>query len=60
MSVAEGKDVVVNSIADDVWGSEYEVTVVLIDKFDSWYWLYFSIPPMSIPMKNSKTNNIKW
>ena len=28
--------VVVNSMADDVWGSEYELTGVLSDKVDSW------------------------
>ena len=36
-SVTEGIDVVVNSIPDDVWGSEDELTGVLIDKFESYY-----------------------
>ena len=39
MSVTEGTDVVVNSIADDVWGYEDELTGVLSDKVDIWYWL---------------------
>ena len=30
--VAEGTDVVVNSISEDVWGSEDELTGVLSDK----------------------------
>ena len=37
LSVTEGIDVVVNSIPDDVWGSEDELTGVLIDKFESYY-----------------------
>ena len=37
LSVAEGTDVVVNLIADDVWGSEDELTGALSDKFESWY-----------------------
>ena len=32
LSVAEGVDVVVNSITEDVWGSEDELTGVLSDK----------------------------
>ena len=39
LSVTEGTDVVVNSIADDVWGSEDELTGVLSDKVESWDWL---------------------
>ena len=39
MYVAEGTDVVVNSIADDVWDSEYELTGVLSDKVEIWYLL---------------------
>ena len=39
MSVTEGKGVVVNSIAYDVWGYEYEPTDALSDKVESWYWL---------------------
>ena len=35
----KGIDIVVDSIADDVWGSEDEITGVLSDKVDSWYWL---------------------
>ena len=37
--VAEETDIVDNSIADDVWGSEDELTGVLSDKVESWYWL---------------------
>ena len=37
LSVTEGTDVVVNSIADDVCGSEYKITGALIDKVGSWY-----------------------
>ena len=40
LSVAEGTDGVVNSIAEDVWGSEDELTGVLSDKGHSWYWLW--------------------
>ena len=36
LSVTEGKEVVVNSIADGVWGSEDELTGVLSDKVESW------------------------
>ena len=32
LSVTEGTDVVVNYIADDVWGSEDELTGVLSEK----------------------------
>ena len=32
----KGTDVVVNSIAEDVWDSKYEVTGALIDKVESW------------------------
>ena len=39
MSVVEGTDVVVDSIAEDVWGSENEQTSALSDKVESWYWL---------------------
>ena len=39
MSVAEGTDVDVISIAEDVWGSEEELTGNLSDKGESWYWL---------------------
>ena len=35
----KGTDVVVNSIADDVWFSEDEVTGVLSDRVESYYWL---------------------
>ena len=38
-SVAEGTDVVVNSIAEDVSYSEDELTVALSDKVESCYWL---------------------
>ena len=34
MSVVEGKDVVVNSIAEDVSGYEYELTGSLSDKVE--------------------------
>ena len=40
MSATEGIDVVVNSIADDVWGSEDELTDALSDTVESWYWPY--------------------
>ena len=40
MSVTEGTDVVVNLIADDVWGSEDELTSALSDKVEGWDWLY--------------------
>ena len=36
LPVIEGTDVVVNLIADDVWGSEDEKTGVLSDKFEIW------------------------
>ena len=39
LSVAEGTDVVVNTIAEYVWGSEDELTGALSDKFESWDWL---------------------
>ena len=58
-SVTEVTDVVVNWIADDFWGSEYELTGVFSDKVESWYWLCLYIRPMSFPMTNIKTNNIK-
>ena len=35
--VAEGKDVVVNSIAEDVWGYGDELTGALSDEVESWY-----------------------
>ena len=40
MSLTEGENVVVYSIAGDVWGSEYELTGDLIDEVESWDWLY--------------------
>ena len=40
LSVTEGTDVVVHSIADDVWGSQDELTGFFSDKVDSWDWLY--------------------
>ena len=40
LSVTEGIYVVFNSIADDVWGSEDELTGALSDKVESWDWLY--------------------
>ena len=39
MSVTEGTGVVVNLIADDIWGSEYELTGALSDKVEIWDWL---------------------
>ena len=39
LSVTEGTDVVVNSIADYVWGYKDELTGVLSDKVDIWDWL---------------------
>ena len=38
--LTEGMDVVVNSIAGDVSGLEDELTGVLSDKVEIWYWLY--------------------
>ena len=60
MSVTEGADVVVHSIADDVWGSEDELTGALSWKVESWDWLCLLICKMSLPMTNSRTNHIKW
>ena len=34
--VVEGTDVVVNLIAEDVWGYEDELTCSLIDEVESW------------------------
>ena len=39
LSVTEGTDDVVNLMADDVWGSEDELTGVLSDKVETWTWL---------------------
>ena len=39
LSVAEGTEVVVNSIDEYVWGSEDKLTGVLGDKVESWYLL---------------------
>ena len=39
MSVAEGTEIVVNSIADDVWNYEDELTGALSDEVESWDWL---------------------
>ena len=36
MSITEGTDVAVNSIADDVWGYEDELTGVLSDEVENW------------------------
>ena len=41
LSTTEGTDVVVNSIADYVWGSKYELTGDLSDVVESWDRLYF-------------------
>ena len=41
LSLTVGTDVVVDLIADDVWGYEDELTGALSDKVDSWGWLYF-------------------
>ena len=41
MYVAKGTEVVVNSVADDVWGYEDKLTGALSDKVESWYWLCF-------------------
>ena len=38
--VTEGTGVVVNYMADDVWGSEDELTVAWSDEVESWYWLF--------------------
>ena len=42
-SLTEGTDVVVNSVADDVWGSEDELTGTLSEKVDSWDWIFFKL-----------------
>ena len=60
LSVTEGTDVVGNLIPEDVWGSIYELTVVLSENFESWDWLCLCIRPISLPMTNSISNNIKW
>ena len=39
MSVAEGTDVAVNSIEEDVWDSEDELTGALSDEIQSLDWL---------------------
>ena len=39
LSAIEGADVVVNSIAENVWGSGDELTGDLIDEVESWDWL---------------------
>ena len=39
MSLTEGTGVVVNYIADDVWGPENEPTSAFSDKFEIWDWL---------------------
>ena len=59
MSLTEGIEIVVNSIADDVWGSEDELTGALSDEVESWDLLCLKICPMSLPATNSGTNNIK-
>ena len=59
-SLTEGTDVVVNSIADDVWGYQDELIGALSDKVESWDELYLKIRWMFLPMTNSITNNIKW
>ena len=59
-SPTEGTDVVVNSIADDVWGYQDELIGALSDKVESWDELYLKIRWMFLPMTNSITNNIKW
>ena len=40
LSPTEGTDVVVNLIADDVWGSENELTGAVCDEVEDWYCLY--------------------
>ena len=40
MSVAEGTDVVVGFISDDVWGYEDELTGVFSEEAKSWGWIY--------------------
>ena len=59
LSLTEGIEIVVNSIADDVWGSEYELTGAQSEKVESWYLIYLKNCPMSLPATNSGTNNIK-
>ena len=60
LSVAEGTDVVVNLIAEDVWDSEDELTGALSWEVESWDWVCLLICPLCFSMMNSKTNNIKW
>ena len=59
-SATEGTDVVVNLMDDDVWGYEDELTGVLSENVGSWDWLSLQIRPMSFPMTNSRTNEVKW
>ena len=40
MSLIEDIDVVVNLIADDVWGYEDDLTGALSDEVNSWDWPY--------------------
>ena len=35
-SLTEGTDVVIDSIADDFWEADYELTGALSDKVESW------------------------
>ena len=60
LSVAEGADVVVNLLAENVWDSEDELPGALSDEVKNWYLLCLYICPMYLPMTNSKTSNIKW
>ena len=39
LSPTEETDVVVNSVSDDVWGTEDEQTGALKNGFESWDWL---------------------
>ena len=56
----EGIDAVVDFIADDAWGYEDELTSALSEEVEIWDWLYLWIHPRSLPMTNSRTNNIMW
>ena len=50
LSDIEGTYVVFNLIAEDVWGSEDELTGALIGEVEIYDWLCLWIPPMSFPI----------
>ena len=38
LSIIKVTEVIIDSIDDDVWETEDEITVALIDRVDSWNW----------------------